>query len=114
MGRAGRPPCVWDQRSKLSKCSCVLWYVCFPVIWVWHSIRIYFLACLTAYAIGACGRCWLWIGKAVCCLCNCRCFRRCGCCICFRYEDKHFRAEAASIGKWKGLVSTRVACRSCL
>ena len=102
-GRAGRPPCVCAGRSAVSKVCCVLWYFAFPLVLVWHSIRIYFLACLTAYAIGACGKLWLCVGRTFCCCFNCRCFRKCSCCICLRYEDGDFPASARSVGKWKGL-----------
>jgi hypothetical protein len=102
---------VCAGRSWASKVCCVLWYFAFPVVLVWHSIRIYILACLTAYAIGACGKFWLWVGRKLCCCFNCRCFRRCGCCICLRYDDGEFPANARSVGKWKGMDERSVSAQ---
>jgi hypothetical protein len=43
MEHASRPPCICAGRGKVSKLLCALWYVLFPAIWVWQSIRIYVL-----------------------------------------------------------------------
>ena len=98
-----RPPCICAGRGNVSKLLCGLWYVLFPAIWVWQSIRIYDFACMVAYTISAFGRFWLWLGDSLCCWFNCTCLRRCGYCFCFRYGDSDFPPNASSIGTWKGL-----------
>ena len=103
MEHASRPPCICAGRGKVSKLLCGLWYVLFPAIWIWQSIRIYVFACMVAYTISAFGRFWLWLGDTLCCWFNCTCLRRCGYCFCFRYEDSDFPPNASSIGTWKGL-----------
>ena len=84
---------------------CVLWYLCFPLIWVYHSVRIYCCGCMCSYFVTCCSKTWLACGKACCCcLMNCGCCLRIKCCICLPYEDrKSFPADASSIGDWNDL-----------
>jgi len=102
--------CCKGEEGFLPQLGCALWYILFPVVLVYHSFRIYLLPCILSYAIGACGACWLAIGR-VCCCCfkPFRCCRRIGCCICLRYEDtRSFPSSAKSIGKWNGKSETEV------
>eukprot|EP01048_Picozoa_sp_COSAG05_P008624 COSAG05_NODE_665_length_8009_cov_156.415929_8_plen_353_part_00 len=96
--------CLKGKDTPAAKVACALWYIGFPFILVYYSIIIYLLPCILSYAIGACGKCWLAIGKFACICCDgSRFCHRISCCICLRYEDnKDFPANAKSIGPWKG------------
>ncbi len=79
------------RRNYLGHCVCVLWYILFPVVWVWQSIRIYPVACICAYIAGACGLLWLRVGKYCCCCCaKTKCVYHQRWCICFPFLDKNF------------------------
>jgi hypothetical protein len=104
--------CVLPEKRPTSSAHnrfiCVLWYVCFPLILVGHSLRIYVLPCLLSYAIGTCGKLWLWVGAKLCCCLNCGCFRRMSCCICFKFDDVKFPPCAESLGPVEGVDATDV------
>ena len=93
---------LWGSESHLSRVGCVLWYLFFPFVLVYHSVRIYVVPCFASYALGACGKTWLAVGEKLCCWCNCRCSRQAHppCC-CFQFEDGDFPPDATSIGAWK-------------
>jgi hypothetical protein len=74
----------------LERVLCTLWYLCFPAILVWHSVRIYLVECVTSYLVGFCGRFWLHIGGKLLCCCRCRCWRNKRWCVCFEYIDDDF------------------------
>ena len=95
-----------SRGSANGRCICVLWYVCFPLILVGHSLRIYVLPCLLSYAIGTCGKLWLCVGSKLCCCLNCGCFRRMSCCICYKFDDGEFPPGAESLGDL-GSVDTK-------
>jgi len=80
----------------------VTWIVFFPLILVWHSIRIYFLPCLGVYANRFFGTLCLAVGKTLCCLCTCKFWLRQKSCLLCEFEDPDFPPSGKSIGKWKG------------
>lgn len=53
------------SEEPLAKVGCVLWYICFPFVLAYHSVRIYVVPCLISYALGACGQFWLLVGEKV-------------------------------------------------
>ena len=85
-------------KGRCLKLRCAVWYCLFPLILLWHSLRIYLLGCLGSYAAGLCGRCWICVGRLLCCCCSAvRCCHSLTCCICFHYIDKDFDHEDHSL-----------------
>jgi hypothetical protein len=80
----------------------VMWVLFFPLILLWHSIRIYFLPCLQVYADRFFGTLCLSLGQTLCCMCTCKCWRQQEKCFLCEFEDPDFPPEAKSLGKWKG------------
>ena len=80
----------------------VMWVLFFPLILLWHSIRIYFLPCLQVYADRFFGSLCLSVGQTLCCMCTCKCWRQQEKCFLCEFEDPDFPPEAKSLGKWKG------------
>ena len=79
----------------------VMWVLFFPLILLWHSIRIYFLPCLQVYADRFFGSLCLSVGQTLCCMCTCKCWRQQEKCFLCEFEDPDFPSEAKSLGKWK-------------
>ena len=90
------------SEEPLAKVGCVLWYIFFPFVLVYYSVRKYVVPCCISYALGACGAVWLTVGEKLLCLCNCACTRMSSACCCFQFEDKDFPPTADSVGPWKG------------
>ena len=44
------------EDSSLSKFACVLWYVFFPLVLIYHSIRIYVAPCVYSYVLSNQGK----------------------------------------------------------
>ena len=86
----------------------VLWLLFFPLILVWHSIRIYFLPCIAVYADRFFGNLCLSIGQALCCMCWCKCWRQKKACVLCEYEDADFPPASQSLGKWKGKTDSQL------
>ena len=63
------------SEEPLAKVGCVLWYIFFPFVLVYYSVRKYVVPCCISYALGACGAVWLTVGEKLLCLCNCACWR---------------------------------------
>eukprot|EP00802_Teleaulax_amphioxeia_P006538 Tamp_06542.p1 GENE.Tamp_06542~~Tamp_06542.p1 ORF type:complete len:298 (+),score=55.52 Tamp_06542:593-1486(+) len=79
----------------------VMWLLFFPLILLWHSIRIYFLPCLQVYADRFFGTLCLSLGQTLCCMCTCKCWRQQEKCFLCEYEDPDFPPDAKSLGQWK-------------
>jgi hypothetical protein len=110
--------CVCPRRFRDGICfpswlRCALWYLFFPLIWLYHSVRIYCCTCVYSYIVTCCARLWLYIGDhCCCCFKSCSCCLRRACCICLPYKDaKHFPPSAGSIGEWKGMTGKQIATK---
>jgi hypothetical protein len=80
----------------------VLWVVFFPLILLWHSIRIYLLPCIGVYVDRLFGPLCLTLGQTLCCMCTCKCWRRQEKCFLCEFEDGDFTPTPKSLGRWNG------------
>ena len=94
--------------DKQARCKFWAWHLLFPFVCFGHSVRIFVQPCLLSYAMGAIGSFCLWIGRQCFCCLNCRCCRSSSYCICFRYQDTRFPADARSIGPIHGRAEDEI------
>jgi hypothetical protein len=101
MGPKVSPDDIEAQRPFVSKvctgdAGCLVNALCCPFVMGFQSVNIYCLPAMWLYFLALLDGVFCSAFRLICCAC------------CFRYTDKKFKANASSIGAWKGKTAAEV------